>query len=304
MKVSVIIPTYNGRQKLPGIIQCLEEQSYSDFEVVIAVDGSTDQTISYLASIKTLFPLKVVEQSNKGRSAIRNKGAEVANGALLIFFDDDMLPLTNCIEYHVQHHNKYPGTILTGGLKEYASAMSTDIEKYKSFLSEKWISPLKNTPGQALGKELLFITAANFSISKQIFEMLSGFDIALNDAEDFDLAVRASKAGVSLYFKYEAFAWHNEAVTCASYIRRQRQYSKAHKSLMKSKPWLKNEGYLKDTVKPVGIRQKIFAFFTFPFWVKAADKGLLKVLPQKLRYKLYDLIITANGIYFPEKLKL
>jgi glycosyltransferase involved in cell wall biosynthesis len=304
MTVSVIIPTYNGVKKLPGIIRSLEQQSFNDFDVVVAVDGSTDHTLTYLRSIKTVFPLTVLEQPNSGRSAIRNKGAEVAQGDLLIFFDDDMLPLERCIELHVQHHARYPGSILTGGLKEYASTHSTEIEKYKSSLSEKWISPLRKDPEQKLNKESIFITAANFSISRSLFKMLGGFDESFNDAEDFDLAVRAYKGSVPLYFNYDAFAWHNETVSCASYIRRQRQYNKAHKTLIELKPWLKSEGFITPNIQPVGLRKKIFNVFTSGFWVKAADKGLFKVLPKKLRYKLYDIIITANGVHFPEKVNL
>lgn len=304
MSVSVIIPTYNGLHKLPRIIKALEKQSYLDFEVVIAVDGSTDQTVSYLESIKPLVPLRIIEQPNKGRAAIRNKGAESAQGNLLIFFDDDMLPLENCIELHVRHHSRYPDSILTGGLKEYAPDQSTDIEKYKSFLSEKWISPLKKNPEKVLNKDRIFITAANFSISRITFEKLNGFDETFNDAEDFDLAVRAYKAGIPLYFNYQAFAWHNETITCASYIKRQRQYNHAHKALAELKPWLQSEGYIKNVEQPQGLKKKLFELFTFSFWVKAADTGILKVLPKRLRYKLYDIIITANGIYFPDNLKL
>lgn len=304
MKVSVVIPTYNGEQKLPGLIQSLGKQSFTDFEVVVAIDGSTDNTVKYLRSLQIFYPLTILEQPNRGRSVIRNKGAEISKGDLLLFFDDDMLPVERCIERHVEHHLHHPGTILTGGLKECAADKSAEILKYRSFLSEKWINPLKRNPDRQLDKENIFITAANFSIERKLFNKLGGFDETLNDAEDFDLAVRAYKEGVPLFFNYHAFAWHNDRVTCASYIKRQRQYSKANKALLQVKPWIQKEGYIKKDDELKGLRKKIFEFFSTSFWVEAADNGMLKILPRRLRYKLYDLIITANGIYFPEKVKL
>lgn len=304
MKVSVIIPTYNGEKKLPGIIHSLGQQTFTDFEVIVAIDGSKDNTAKYLRSIQVSYPLTILEQPNRGRSVIRNNGADSAKGDLLIFFDDDMLPVASCIERHVQHHILHPGTILTGGLKECAAEKSTEILKYRSFLSEKWIGPLKGNPDQQLVKENIFITAANFSVERTLFRKLGGFDETLKDAEDFDLAVRAYKEGIPLFFNYHAFAWHNDQVNCVSYIKRQRQYSKANKTLLQVKPWIEKEGYIRRDDELKGFRKKIFEFFSTSFWVKAADKGTLKILPRKLRYKIYDLIITANGIYFPEKVKL
>jgi len=155
--------------------------------------------------------------------------------------------------------------------------------------------------GMPLKKENLFITAANFSIPRQLFENLNGFDERLNDAEDFDLAVRAYIAGIPLNFNKLAFAWHNDTITCASYIKRTRQYAQAHKRLVKLKPWMAEKEYIKPAEQPLGWRRQIFKFFASPFWINAVDKEKLKFLPRRMRYKIYDLIITANGVYFTDK---
>lgn len=305
MKVSVIIPTYNGAHKLPVILEALKRQSLQPAEVIVVVDGSTDNTKEILDKQIESFPsLRPVYQSNQGRGKVRNSGAMAATGELLVFFDDDMIPLPDCIEKHVRHHETHRGSILTGGLKEPTSGVSTEIEKYKSFLSEKWASPLKAQPDEKLNRDNLFLAAANFSIPRELFFSIDGFDPSLNDAEDFDLAVKAYKKGYALYYCDAAFAWHNDRLSFDIYIKRQRQYRAAHELLIRSKPWIVNEGFMKKRIEPTGLKKNIYRFFCARSWVNAAERGRLKFLPRSLRYKIYDLVITANGIYFPDKIKL
>jgi glycosyltransferase involved in cell wall biosynthesis len=304
MDVSVIIPTYNGAHKLPGIIAALKSQSFKLLEVVVVVDGSTDNTIEVLEALQADLPiLKIVTQENRGRGVVRNTGAEHAQGDLLVLFDDDMHPLRDCVEKHVQHHQAHPGSVLTGGVGEPADGNSPDILKYKSYLSKKWDGQLKTEKGRLL-KGSIFVNAANCSISKNDFVSLGGFDCRLNDAEDFDFAVRAFKAGVPLYFRRDVFAWHNEVITCRKYIKRQRQYTQANKKLIQLKPWLETDQFMIPTKKPIGWRKLVFQLFLNKMWIKAVDSHLFSFLPQAIRFKLYDLIITANGVFYPHKVSL
>tara|TARA_R110000850_G_scaffold20864_6_gene61820 strand:+ start:1021 stop:1935 length:915 start_codon:yes stop_codon:yes gene_type:complete len=304
MKVSVIIPTYNGGHKISGVLDALKDQSFKDFELIVVVDGSTDNTLEVLEKYKKVFSnLKIIYQKNSGRAIVRNKGAREANGDLLIFFDDDMLPTKNCIKLHLEHHKKKQGTILTGA--QIDKSGDTDILKYKAHLSIKWSIPLQKVQGSPLGKENLFITAANFSILKKIFIKLKGFDEQLTDAEDFDMAVRALKAGIQLYYNHKAFAWHCDIINGASYIRRLRQYREAHLQLQSLKPDLFKGFLIHKPIQPLGIKKIGFLFFTNRFWINFLDGSMLqKLLPQFLRYKLYDFITTANGVFFPERIKL
>ena len=113
--VSVIIPTFNGAHKLANIFKALKAQTFSDFELVVVVDGSNDNTKEVLDQYKKEFQnCKVIYQQNGGRAKVRNAGAKEAGGDLLIFFDDDMLPEPDCVAIHFQHHEKFSGSILMG----------------------------------------------------------------------------------------------------------------------------------------------------------------------------------------------
>ncbi len=73
--ISVIIPTFNRLDLLKETIQSVRNQTYEDFEIVVVNDGSTDGTGAWL---REQANLRVVEQSNSGIAASRNKGASVA----------------------------------------------------------------------------------------------------------------------------------------------------------------------------------------------------------------------------------
>ncbi len=304
MKISVIVPTYNGAKKLPNLLAALEQQTHADFEVIIVSDGSKDNTPEVVNDQKWKLNVKLIEQQNSGRSATRNRGAANATGDILIFFDDDMRPLPQCIAEHLQHHLQYPGSIVTGGLREEVTQGATELFKYKSFLSNKWLSPLKGEGSKALSQGQIFVTTANFSISKKDFYVLHGFDERLTDAEDYEFAVRAVKKRIQLYFRNDAFAWHDDNITTPSYIKRQRQYAVANAKLLAIHPdWVK-ENLLKMPYQPTGLKAMVFRLFCSKAWINALEHNKLKFLPIGLRYKLYDYIITANGAFYPQAVDL
>jgi glycosyltransferase involved in cell wall biosynthesis len=300
--VSIIIPTYNGAQKLPLLLDKLHQQTYQDFELVVVVDGSTDDTIKVLTSYKCKFPnFKTIWQKNMGRSTVRNRGAAEASGDLFIFFDDDMLPEPQCVTHHVLHHSKHPGSILTGAQIDYNRDVS-DFQLFKNYLSRKWSAPLIRRQGQPLEGQHLFLTGANFSIMKNQFQFLNGFEEKLSDTEDFDLAVRANKNGIKIFYDHKAFAWHNDKVTGESYIKRLREYYKSNRKLAELRPWLLNEKLLKLPRPPKGIKRDIFLQFCSCYWIRQLDHPTwVRFLPEFIRYRLYSYIVTANGVYFPEQ---
>jgi len=299
--ISIIIPTYNGAQKVVNALQSLEEQTFKDFEVIVVIDGSTDDTKNILETRNFNLPfLKVIYQENKGRSGARNRGAKEAQGELLLFLDDDMRLGKNEIIKHLVLYQKNLSSILMGCAVEEYHKMQTDIQKYKAYLSEKWSRPLGETL-KPLSKNNFFLTAANCSMSKQLFFELGGFDEKLTDAEDYDLGKRAIEQNIDIYFDPSIVGWHDDFITCRSYIHRQQQYQEAHKKLKSLYPERYKENQY-DYTPAKGIKRLVYRFFSGNFWVDVVDKfNFLLIFPKKLRYKIYDIIITANAIHFPLK---
>lgn len=89
--VSVIIPVFNSAETITTTLQSLESQSYTDFEVVIIDDGSTDDSLKkvkkFAAKSRMSFLIEV--QKNSGASAARNRGIELSRGEYILFLDSD-----------------------------------------------------------------------------------------------------------------------------------------------------------------------------------------------------------------------
>jgi glycosyltransferase involved in cell wall biosynthesis len=92
----VIIPTYNRADFIGEAIQSVLSQTYTDYELIVVDDGSTDETAQVVAQFGER--VKYVYQDNAGRSSARNAGIAVAQGELLSFLDSDDRMLLNNLE--------------------------------------------------------------------------------------------------------------------------------------------------------------------------------------------------------------
>lgn len=290
--ISVIVPTFNGVEKLPFLLNALQAQTVRDFEVIIVVDGSTDRTVTMLNDKASHFTdFKIVEQANAGRSGARNRGVAESGGSLLIFYDDDMLPFPDSVERHAANHVDGE-KLITGNNIELQDARQTDVQNYKAALTEKWTAKY----GQSLTRlqtDNFFFTAANCSMKRTVFEKLKGFDERLTDAEDFNLGFRGLNAGFEVYFDRDNKAQHREFITAKSYVRRLREYRKAH---LKMAELYKSQ----ENVKHSAFKRMIYWLLAFPFCLQLIDADFLKILPRAVRYRLYDAIFHALSVEYPQ----
>jgi glycosyltransferase involved in cell wall biosynthesis len=86
---SIIIPTYNRAHIIRSAIEAVLVQTFSDFELIISDDGSTDNTEKIVMPLLKDSRIKYFVQSNNGVCAARNFGAKKATGKYLVFLDSD-----------------------------------------------------------------------------------------------------------------------------------------------------------------------------------------------------------------------
>lgn len=294
--ISVIIPTYNGGQKILNCLKSLDTQTFTDFEVIVVIDGSSDDTKQLIKQtefsiLRKEIPLRVHYQKNSGRASTRNKGASLANGELLLFVDDDIRLLPNVLEKHLKHYRNIPNSILIGSAVEDKKLIESDFQKFRAHLSNKWLKNINCLYPKPLPKHITFLMAAHFSIPKNIFTKVGGFFEGLIDAEDYEMATRLKKNNYAIYFNSNIIGWHDDFISCASYIKRQKQYVKAHK-ILKTQFGIENEALSR---KRNIFKKSIYSFFSYPIWLFFIDHfNWLLIFPKKVRYFIYDLVITGN----------
>lgn len=89
-KISIIMPTYNNGNAIEQAINSALNQKYSEVELLVIDDGSTDDTADVIKKIADRDQrIRYIYQENQGVSAARNKGIEAASGEYLMFIDSD-----------------------------------------------------------------------------------------------------------------------------------------------------------------------------------------------------------------------
>jgi glycosyltransferase involved in cell wall biosynthesis len=235
--ISVIVTTYNRPDALRAVLAGLEAQRDRDFEVIVADDGSRDDTreLVQAAAHAASVPLRHVWQEDLGfrAGAARNRAAAQAAGDYLVFLDGDCVPRPDFIAQH--RTLAEPGWMVAGNrilLSEAftAHALAEQLPIH-GWSNERWqvaqregsinrTLPLRALPLGPLRKLAATrwqrVRTCNLAVWRRDFTAINGFDetYAGWGFEDSDLAVRLLNAGVRR--KEGAFAtgvlhlWHRE----------------------------------------------------------------------------------------------
>ncbi|MDB4927013.1 glycosyltransferase family A protein [Mucilaginibacter sp.] len=133
--VSVIIPAYNVEKYISNTIQSVIKQTYSNIEVIIVNDGSTDNTKQIIENdYKSNAFVKLIDQPNLGASAARNAGYKIANGEFIKFLDGDDLINAKMIAHQVSL-TKSDSCIISS---KWGRFYNNDIATFKFSPEECW----------------------------------------------------------------------------------------------------------------------------------------------------------------------
>lgn len=185
-RVSVIVPAYNVERYISEALESALSQTYTDHEIVVVNDGSTDST----AEVIDGFAGKIVyiEQDNRGLATARNVAIEASSGELIALLDSDDVWVPDRLERMVSYMESHPGHIaVTTDSYLIEQDRPTQKRVYAS-LPPRWRFKASN--------QAYWITQYNFMQVHTMFrtsliERYGGFDEALRSCEDWDLWMRA-----------------------------------------------------------------------------------------------------------------
>lgn len=102
--ISVIVPVYNVETYLEECLDSIQYQTYTNFEVLLVNDGSTDGSQAICERYcQTDKRFRLMNQSNQGQSVARNVGVAASRGEFIAFVDSDDMILANYLETLIQH---------------------------------------------------------------------------------------------------------------------------------------------------------------------------------------------------------
>ncbi|MGB3405555.1 MAG: glycosyltransferase [Microcoleaceae cyanobacterium] len=180
--ISVIIPVYNGETTICETIQSVLNQTYSNFELLIINDGSTDNTLEMISSFED-SRIQVFSYENAGQGASRNRGLKQAKGEYVSFIDADDLWTVEKLEDQITALQQYPEAAVAYSWTDYVTELG-------EFISH---APQRLYQGNVYARLLLsdFIgSGSNVLIRKSAILELNGFDQSLPPAEDWDMWLR------------------------------------------------------------------------------------------------------------------
>jgi glycosyltransferase involved in cell wall biosynthesis len=182
---SVLIPSYQRRDTVAAAVESLGQVGYDGkLEVIVVVDGSTDGTAKRLLAIQAPFPLRVIEQPNRGAAHARNRAAAEARHDILLFLDDDMM----CDPDMIAEHARF----LLAGADAVVGDVLLDPRSPAGFMSDSNEAWLLRRGGPLT---MFDVWTGQLSVRRAIFEQLGGFDEAYTNEtafanEDADLGIR------------------------------------------------------------------------------------------------------------------
>jgi GT2 family glycosyltransferase/peptidoglycan/xylan/chitin deacetylase (PgdA/CDA1 family) len=238
-RISVVIPTFQRRDIVTRSVAALDRQSFRDFEVVVAVDGSTDGTAAALRGLATNFPLRVIEQPNQGRAAAVNAGAEAAGTEVLLILDDDMSADPELLAEHDRSHRD-GAEVVMGDLPLDPASPSNLLSWGVGWWAENRGRRLSEPDAEIGITDLL---TGQISISRAAFEAVGGFDVGftrdgLFGGEDLDLGYRLLKAGYEIGFNPRAISYQYYDVDPVAYLDRAYETGRSDWELVAKHPEL------------------------------------------------------------------
>ena len=233
---SVVIPLYNKQNHILDTVQTVLNQTFTSFEIIIIDDGSTDDSLAKVQSIKHPS-IQVFHQTNKGVAAARNYGMKRAEGNYIAFLDADDVWMPNHLEELQRLINNHPncGLYCTNYHFDYGNDFIVNTQFPELPSDPNWEGIVPHFFKASLTHRIAWTSAV--AIKKEVTDSVGYFDesITLGPGEDTDYWSR-----IALKFPV-AFTKKVSAIYKLSASNRITNIHPEHKSYMRFEHFLEAE---------------------------------------------------------------
>lgn len=182
--MSVIIPLYNREQYIKQAIQSILKQTYTDFELLILDDGSSDKSCEVVSSFSDPRIQLHKNPTNKGISFTRNRLNQLTSGEYIAVLDSDDLAEEDRLEKQVDYLDRHPEVDLVSG----RAKLINETGKPTGSIWGGKLSPEQVFAFLPLGNQIIHSTV----MARSSFFLKFPFDESLKTAEDYDVWLRGN----------------------------------------------------------------------------------------------------------------
>ena len=223
-RISVVVCSYNGADTIEETLIALTKLDYSDYEVIVVDDGSTDAT----AEIARGYELRLIQTENKGLSNARNLGMEAATGEIIAYIDDDAYPDPDWLKFLASAFMA----------SDHAGIGGPNIAPPGDGLAADGVAHAPGGPVHVLVSDEIaeHIPGCNMAYRLDRLKAIGGFDICFRVAgDDVDICWRLQERGWTLGFHPAAVVWHHRRRSIGAYWKQQIGY--AHAEALLADKW-------------------------------------------------------------------
>ncbi len=208
-RLSIIIPIRNAASDLAYCLNALGSSPFKDYEVIVVDDGSTKVPA---ALVESHARVRLVAQPPRGPAAARNRGAEVADGEILVFFDADTMPHHDVLERVVRRFDEFPRTDAVFGSYDASPTAPHLVSQFRN-LHHHFIH-------QSGPENASTFWAGCGAIRRDVFQAAGGFDTSYVRPciEDVELGCRLVNQGHSIWLDRAMLVTHRKRWTMLTTI--------------------------------------------------------------------------------------
>jgi len=206
--ISIIVPVYNGARTIGRCLESVFKSSYPSFECIIVDDNSSDATLQ----ISRSFDAKVIRLAgHKGAAYARNRGAEAAQGDILLFIDSDVTIYPDCLDNVIKRFKERPGISALFGTYDDQPDSLNFLSQYKN-LFHHYIH-------QTSQEEASTFWTACGAIKKDVFFEVGMFNENTRMMEDIELGYRLKAKNHKTYLDKGLVVKHLKHYTFSSLLK-------------------------------------------------------------------------------------
>ncbi len=266
MKYSVIVPVYNRPDEMEELLASLCKQTFSDFEVVIVEDGSTNTSQAVYEKYSSRLSIQYFYKQNSGPGPSRNFGFTKAKGDYFVLFDSDCVIPPEYFLIVDRHLAKEPLDVWGGpdrGHGDFTLLQQAMAYSMSSVLTTGGIRGGAKRVGSFQPRSF------NMGMSRAAWEKTGGFKFD-RFAEDIEFSLRAGKLDLKVGLIAQAFVYHKRRATLEQFYNQVSNFGMGRVHVAKAHPGAIKITHLFPSVFMLGLCAIPFIAFFFPLWAAIA----------------------------------